>query len=46
MSEKSYLEILDELYLTLETDNIPEKDKSKIMGMVRELHEILWQYSA
>lgn len=45
-NEKTYLEMLNELCEMIETDNIPKKDKDKIIVMIKELHEILWKYSA
>ena len=42
---RSYLEILNELKETLETDNIPKKDKSIIDDKIQELFDMLWEYS-
>ena len=45
-NEKTYLEMLNELYEMIETDNIPKNDKDRIIIMIKGLHEILWKYSA
>ena len=41
----SYLEILNKLKETLESDHIPEKDKKKINDALQKLFELLWKYS-
>ena len=41
---RSYLEIMNELKETLETDNIPKEDKSKIDDVFQQLFELLWKY--
>ena len=44
--ERTYLDILNELYGMIETDNIPQKDKDRIMKTIDRLKDILWVYSA
>ena len=46
MNEKTYIEMLNDLYESINSDNIPEKDKAKAITMLKSLHGILWQYSA
>lgn len=46
MNEKTYLEMLNELYEMIGSDNIPKHDKDKAIMMLKRLHDILWQYSA
>lgn len=41
----SYLDILNKLYDDIESDNIPEKDKKRILDMVARLMTKLWKYS-
>ena len=41
----SYLEILNELKETLETDVIPKDDKQEIDEVLQRLFELLWKYS-
>jgi hypothetical protein len=42
---RSYLDILTELRETLDSDNIPEKDKKKIDNLLQKLFEVLYKYS-
>ena len=42
---RSYLEILNELKETLDTDIIPKEDKDKIDDALQQLHDLLWKYS-
>lgn len=42
---RSYLEILDELKQTVDTDAIPKNDKQKIDKAIQQLFELLWKYS-
>ena len=42
---RSYLEILNELKETLETDVIPKEDKNKINNTLQQLFYLLWKYS-
>lgn len=42
---RSYLEILNELKETLETDCIPENDKKIIDDTLEKLFDLLWNYS-
>ena len=44
--EKSYFDILNELYEMIETDNIPKNEKEEIMETVNSLKDMLWKYSA
>lgn len=44
--EKTYVDILNELYEMIETDNIPKNDKEEIMETVNSLQDMLWKYSA
>ena len=41
----SYLEILNELMETIETDSIPKADKKKIINLIYQLRDWLWKYS-
>ena len=41
----SYLEILNELMETIETDSIPTADKKKIINLIYQLRDWLWKYS-
>ena len=41
----SYVELLNKLYETVESDNIPEKDKEQILNMIDRLQAKLWKYS-
>lgn len=43
---RSYLEILNELYVTVEIDIIPAEEKAEIKNKMQELMDILWKYSA
>lgn len=45
-TEKTYLEMLNELYEAIETDCIPENDKEEIMETMNSLRDMLWDYSA
>ena len=42
---RSYLEILNELKETLETDCIPANDKKIIDDTLEKLFDLLWNYS-
>ena len=42
---RSYLEILNELMETVETDIIPENEKEIIKEQIRVLLDLLWKYS-
>ena len=42
---RSYLEILNELMETVDTDAIPEADKQTIKKQIRVLFDLLWKYS-
>lgn len=42
---RSYLEILNELKETLDSDVIPTKDKEKIDDTLQKLFELLCKYS-
>lgn len=42
---RSYLEILNELKETLDTDIIPKADKDKIDDTLQQLFDLLWKYS-
>ncbi len=42
---RSYLEILNELMETVETDIIPENEKEVIKEQIRVLLDLLWKYS-
>ena len=42
---RSYLEILNELMETVETDIIPENEKKIIKEQIRALLGLLWKYS-
>ena len=44
--ERTYLDILNELYEMLETDIIPKPEKEEIMETVNSLQDMLWKYSA
>ena len=41
----SYLDILNELKKTVESDIIPKEDKEKIDDTLQQLFELLWKYS-
>ena len=43
---KSYLEILNELYKTVDSDIIPAEEKAEIKKKIQELLGMLWKYSA
>ena len=43
---RSYLEILNELYKTVDSDIIPAEEKEKIKQNIQELLDMLWKYSA
>lgn len=45
-NEKTYFEIMNELYEMIETDNIPKNDKEEIMETMNSLQDMLWKYSA
>lgn len=42
---RSYLEILNELMETVETNIIPENEKEIIKEQIRALLNLLWKYS-
>lgn len=42
---RSYLDILNELMETIETDIIPENEKEIIKEQIRVLLDLLWKYS-
>lgn len=42
---RSYLEILNELMETVETDIIPENEKEIIKAQSQVLLDLLWKYS-
>lgn len=42
---RSYLEILNELMETIETDSIPKADEKKIINLIHQLCDLLWKYS-
>lgn len=42
---RSYLEILNELADTVESDAIPKEDKAKIQKQLQVLFNLLWKYS-
>lgn len=42
---RSYLEILNELMETVETDIIPYNEKKTIKKQIRALFDLLWKYS-
>lgn len=42
---RSYLEILNELKETLDSDIIPKKEKERINRLLEQLLELLWKYS-
>ena len=42
---RSYLEILNEIKETIDTDIIPSEDKEKINKAVENLFNLLWKYS-
>lgn len=42
---RSYLEILNELKETVDTDCIPEDDKKEIDNTLNKLFDLLWNYS-
>lgn len=42
---RSYLEILNELMESVETDSIPKTEKEHIKEKMRELLDLLWKYS-
>ena len=45
--EKSYLEMLEEIFITIDSDTtIPKKDKEKLMMELKILQEMIWKYSA
>lgn len=44
--ERTYLDILNELYEMLETDIIPKHEKEEIIETVNSLQDMLWKYSA
>lgn len=44
--EKTYMEMLNELYEMIEADNIPKRDKDEIVETLNSLHDMLWEYSA
>ena len=41
----SYVDLLNKLYESVESDNIPEKDKELILNMIARLQSKLWKYS-
>ena len=41
----TYVEILNKLKETLESDHIPENDKKEIDATWSKLFELLWKYS-
>ena len=43
---RSYLEILNELYKTVDSDIIPAEEKAEIKNQIQELLDMLWKYSA
>lgn len=45
-NEKTYFEIMNELYEMIESDNIPKNDKEEIMETMNSLQDMLWKYSA
>ena len=45
-SEKTYLEMVDELMETVNNDNIPENEKEEIKESIANLYDLLWKYSA
>lgn len=42
---RSYLEILNELMETIESDSIPEDEKETIKAQIRVVFDLLWKYS-
>lgn len=44
--EKTYLEMLNELYEVIEADHIPTNDKEEILETLVSLQDMLWTYSA
>lgn len=42
---RSYLEIIEELSQTVESDIIPDGDKAKIKALITKLFNLLWKYS-
>lgn len=42
---RSYLEILHELAVAINSDNIPSKDRTEIVETVNKLFDLLWKYS-
>ena len=42
---RSYLDILNELKETIDTDSIPKQDKQKIDNALQRLFDLLWVYS-
>ena len=42
---RSYLEILTELKETVLSDNIPERYRAGILGLIDALMKELWEYS-
>ena len=41
----SYLEILNELKETIESDTISKEDKEEINDVIQQLFALLWKYS-
>lgn len=44
--ERTYLDIINELYEMINTDNINKEDKEEIESALENLHNMLWKYSA
>ena len=42
---RSYLEILNELQEAIDTDSIIPQDKKKIDNLLKQLFDLLWEYS-
>ena len=45
MYEMSYVDLLRKLRHDVETDLIPEKGKTSILGLISQLELLLWKYS-
>ena len=43
--EQSYLDLLNKLYEDIQSDAIPEPDKTEILETLASLQDLLWPYS-
>ena len=46
MNELSYIDLLVKLHNSVQSDNIPERERAKILKKIYDLERMLWKYSS